>query len=296
MATQELRIVVLLRECRDPQPPALVTNGGSAINERGVRWMLNPSDLAALEKALQLKESHGGQVTVLAIGPERVEDYLRTGIAMGGDNAVRISDRYLLGYDDTAMSRVLSRAFDIVSPSLILTGNHLEDRGFDAVPPLSAARSNIACVQNVLSVELQDNGIQTLKKTDRGGRQLVNTPFPAAVCFAGVETVRYPDIDGLLQSLTCTIEEWGLPELGLSHMKVGESEAATTLEEFGSPRPDPIRVVTPDPSLPAFDRILSLLSGGVTPRQVEMHFLSAEQTAEALLAIFSEEGLIPEEL
>ena len=109
MPNDELNIVVLLRECRDPRPPVGVKDGGHAINARDVRTMLNPSDLGALEKALQLKEKHGGVLTVLAIGPKSVEAHLRTGLSMGGDRAVRINDSLLGGYDDSGLARILSR-------------------------------------------------------------------------------------------------------------------------------------------------------------------------------------------
>jgi electron transfer flavoprotein beta subunit len=288
MANDELNIVVLLRACRDPRPAAGVKDGGIAIKERDVRTMLNPSDLGALEKALQLKDKHGGRLTVLAMGSQEVEDHLRTGLSMGGDRAVRISDRVVMGYDDAGMSRVLSRAFDILAADVICTGNMLEDRGFDAIFPLAAARSNISCVQNVLTAEVQDDGLQIFRATDHGARQRVKTPIPAALTFTGVADVRYPGIDALVEAENTPIEVWGTAELGLTHMA-----APTTMPAgFGTPRPDPVRVVTPDPNLPAFDRILALLSGGVTARQGEVHHLGADETADELMALFKKIELL----
>jgi electron transfer flavoprotein beta subunit len=51
-------------------------------------------------------------------------------------------------------------------------------------------------------------------------------------------------------------------------------------------------VVTPDPKLPAFERILSLLSGGIKAREGRLHTLSIDDTASDLLQIFREEGLM----
>jgi electron transfer flavoprotein beta subunit len=53
-----------------------------------------------------------------------------------------------------------------------------------------------------------------------------------------------------------------------------------------------VRVVTPDPNLPAFDRILALLSGGVTARQGEVHHLGADETADELMALFKKIELL----
>ncbi len=180
MANDELNVVVLLRQCRDPRPPVSIKNGGHAINARDVRTMLNQVTLAHWKKRCSSIEKYGGRLTVLAIGSKSVESHLRTGLSMGAERAVRITDRSLGGYDDAGLSRVLSRAFDILSPSLICTGNVLEDRGFDPVFPLAAARSGIPCVQNVITALVQDDGVQTLKTTDHGAGQLVETPLPAA--------------------------------------------------------------------------------------------------------------------
>ncbi|MCG8552837.1 MAG: hypothetical protein MI799_20725 [Desulfobacterales bacterium] len=293
MANDELNVVVVLRECRDPRPPAGVTDGGRAINARDVRTMLNPSDLGALENALQLKEKHGGRLTVLAIGSKNVDAYLKTGLSMGAERAVRISDRLLRDYDDTGLSRVLSRAFDILSPSLVCTGNVVEDRGFDALFPLAAARSGIPCVQNVMIATVQASGVKTLKTTDHGARQLLKTPLPAALTFTGTQEVRYPGIDALVAAADAPIEVWGEAELGLQFMNGAQAGPATMPAGYGTPRPDPVRVVTPDPSLPAFERILSLLAGGVTARRGAVHHLSADETADALMALFGKVGLLP---
>ena len=50
--------------------------------------------------------------------------------------------------------------------------------------------------------------------------------------------------------------------------------------------------MTPDANLPAFERILALLSGGLKPREGKVHAVSTEQTVEMLCNIFTAEGLI----
>jgi electron transfer flavoprotein beta subunit len=92
--------------------------------------------------------------------------------------------------------------------------------------------------------------------------------------------------------LSANIEKWDLSQLGLPFWEIGSAGAYLSAADFGVPRPDPTRVATPDPSLPAFERILSLLSGGIKARSGKLNQLSADDTANALLNIFREEGLI----
>ena len=59
----------------------------------GVESEINPSDLHALEMALQLKDKNGGSVVALSMGPPRFIQSLETAIAMGADEGILLSDR-----------------------------------------------------------------------------------------------------------------------------------------------------------------------------------------------------------
>jgi electron transfer flavoprotein beta subunit len=104
-----------------------------------------------------------------------------------------------------------------------------------------------------------------------------------------MENSRYPSIKSIFQALEVPIEQWGASELGFSYLNIRTIKEYTTDGEYTLPRPDPIRVPTPDPALPAFERITALLQGGIKPRQGKMHFISAEETANALLSIIQQE-------
>jgi electron transfer flavoprotein beta subunit len=293
MAEKNLEILVLLRETCDPRPPAGVITRGAGISERGLRRLPNPADLAALEEALSLKDSVGAHVTVLAVGPARLDDTLRLAFAMGADRGIRFWDHGLDGGDAVVDARILARIMTILSPTLVFTGNRLVDRGDDPAPALAAAAVGMPCIAATVSLSLKQAGVEALRKADRGGRQSVAANFPCTVLFEEGSVPRYPSIEAITKSLLAPVEEWVLADLGLPFWEVGATGACLTTAEFGIPRPDPVRVVTPDPQLPAFERILSLLSGGIKAREGKMHLLSAEETAAGLWKILCEEGLAP---
>jgi electron transfer flavoprotein beta subunit len=296
METKKQQILVILRECRDPHPPALLSSSGCfSISERDLRLIPNPADLCALEKALQLRDTGKAEITVLAIGPERLEDTLRMALAMGADRAIRVFDSLLESEDSVAQARILSRIMSILEPALIFTGYRRQDKGVDTVPALAAAQSGIPSVHSVISIEITEETVQVLRKSDRGGRQQVISPLPCTLLFEEEESTRYPSIESILQSLKAPIEQWGASKLGLSYANIRSISEYTLSGEYGLPRPDPIRVTTPDPSLPAFERITALLQGGIKPRQGRIHFLSADETANALLSIIQQETSITRE-
>jgi electron transfer flavoprotein beta subunit len=296
MPLKKLDILVILREISDPRPPARTTTRGAGIDERGLRHLPNPADLAALEEALRLKDALNAKVTVLAIGPERLDDTLRLAFSMGADRGIRFWDHGVEGGDAVADARVLARISAILSPTLIFTGNRLADRGDDPVPALAAALNGAPCIGAAISLVPQATGVEVLRKGDRGSRQTVGAPFPCTVLFEEGSTPRYPSVDAIIASLTVPIERWKLPELGLPFWEVGSMGATLPVARLGTPRPDPVRTVTPDPSLPAFERIISLLSGGITAREGRVQALPADATADALWDLFRAEGILPEAL
>lgn len=291
MPYNDLHILVLLRETSDPRPPARLVTRGAAISDRGIRRVPNPADLIALEEALCLREKFGGTVTALAIGPARLDDTLRLAFSMGADRGIRFWGHGVAGGDAVADARVLSRIVAILSPTLIFTGNRMTDRGDDPVPALAAAIAGTSCVSATVSLELKEKGAEVVRKTDRGGRQMVTAPLPCTVLFEEGETPRYPTVEALTGALTAPVEVWHLDHLGLPFWEIGATGAYLPSAEFGKPRPDPVRVVTPDAQLPAFERIISLLSGGIKSREGKVHTLSADETAEKLLGILGEEGI-----
>jgi electron transfer flavoprotein beta subunit len=285
-------IVVLLREACDPRPPVRLTADGYGVRERGLRRIANPADLCALEQALLLAEAHKGTVTAVAIGPQRLDDHLRLALSMGAQRAIRVWNSAFAGGDAVADARLIARLVEILQPDFLLSGHRLVDCGADPAPALASARLGIPCVTAALSVSCLDGEIEVLRKCDRGARQMVGTSLPCTLLFAeGCCEPRYPQQDALMAALEMKIESWGFGELGLPLTEVGGYAAVLGKEHCSFPRQNPQRVVTPDANLPAFERILALLSGGIKPRAGKLHAVSAQQTADMLFDIFQAEGL-----
>lgn len=295
MANNNLDILVLLREVRDPRPPVRLAAEGAAIRDRGERRLVNPADLGALEEALVLADTLGARVTVAAVGPKRLDDTLRLGLSMGAARAIRLYDAGFHGADAVAEARVLARLLQIVAPELVFSGNRLLDRGSDPSQALAAATLGIPYVTCAVAFALKDRAVEVLRKGDKGARLRLTAPLPCAVFFEdGLREPRYPAQDALLRALSAEVEVWGLPELGLPFWEVGGSGARLPAADYAFPRPNPLRAVTPDANLPAFERILALLSGGISARAGKMHGGSAEEVADGLFRVLQAEGLIPE--
>src|SRR5829696_7825137 len=94
--SEAMDIVVCIKQVPDPDIPT----GDFKVDEAarrvvppaGVAPVISTFDQHAIEAAIQLKEQHGGKVTVLSLGGETVRDSLKRAIAMGCDAAVQLED------------------------------------------------------------------------------------------------------------------------------------------------------------------------------------------------------------
>ena len=105
--------------------------------ERGVADnIVNPPDKNALEFALNLKDNHGGRITLISMGPPFFDDYLRLLMAMGADDAVLLSDRAFAGADTYPTCLTLAEGIKKLGDvDIILCGEESADGGTGQVPP-----------------------------------------------------------------------------------------------------------------------------------------------------------------
>ena len=90
-----MNIVVMLKQTPDTESVIRIAGNGKSVVTDDLKWIINPYDEFALEAALRLKEKHGGKVTIVSYGPQRVVEAIRTALAMGADDAVLIDDPLL---------------------------------------------------------------------------------------------------------------------------------------------------------------------------------------------------------
>jgi electron transfer flavoprotein beta subunit len=88
----------------DPETNTLIRSG--------VEYIVNPYDLTAVQAAVDVKERHGGKVTVITMGPPQAEAALGETLSLGADRAVLLSYRAFAGADTLATSCALSRAIE----------------------------------------------------------------------------------------------------------------------------------------------------------------------------------------
>ena len=128
-----MNILVCMKQTFDTEERIVLKDG--EISEDGVEFVINPYDEYAIEEAIKLKEKHGGEVTVITVGPERAEQALRTAMAMGADKGVIVDSEDLEDADEYTIAKVLAEVIKEREYDIILCGYMAVDDGSAQVGP-----------------------------------------------------------------------------------------------------------------------------------------------------------------
>ncbi len=290
-----MKISVCLKEVIDP---ALNLDFGlinNVIFREGLPLKLNPNDASALALALDLKSVENEspiEITLVSIGPERVESYLRNGLALGADRAVRIQDEDPEALSPYRKACLLAGAVTLLGADLVFTGSRSLDTGSGQVGLFMAARLGLPCVSEVTGLEMDkaENGLSLTRDIGRGEREKVQCPLPAVITIKRDVKLPYASLEKLMESKYSEITLFSPDDLGVSPAELKSDPAGVTGLVF--PRPAPRKVPPLDSSLPAFYRILQLLEGGIARRKSLMLRGSGEELSERLFELLKEEGVI----
>ena len=86
-----MNILVCISSVPDTTSKINFTENNTKFDSNGIQFVINPYDEFGLTKAMMLKESTGGKVTIITVGDATVEAVMRKALAIGADEAVRVN-------------------------------------------------------------------------------------------------------------------------------------------------------------------------------------------------------------
>lgn len=238
-----MNIYVLVKRTFDTEEKLLLKNG--QIVEDGAEFIINPYDEYAVEEAIQLKEKHGGEITVVSVGGEESEKELRTALAMGADKAVLINtEDDIEDGDQYTTSRLLAQYLKEQSPDLILAGNVAIDGGSGQVGPRVAEQLEIPYITTITKLDIEGEKVTVVRDVE-GDSEVIETSLPLLVTAQqGLNEPRYPSLPGIMKAKKKPLVEVELDDLDLDEDDV---EAKTkTIEIYLPPKKDAGRVLQGD--------------------------------------------------
>lgn len=234
-----MHFVVCLKQVPDTSEVRIDPKTNTLMRE-GVPSIINPYDIHALEETLALRDSTGGKVTVLCMGPPQAEDSLRKAISLGADDAILLSDRAFAGSDTLATSYILAQALlkiqDEQGLDMVLCGKQAIDGDTAQVGPGIARRLNMPQLTYVIKVEwIKEGEVQVHRKLE-DGKEIVKAKLPALLTVEKeLNEVRYATMPNMLRAARYKAVVWGADKFHLEKEQMGLKGSPTSVSRIFAP-------------------------------------------------------------
>ena len=230
------RIIVCLKQVPETQDVRLDPETHT-LKREGVKAIINPFDLYAVEEALRLKEAHGGEVVLLSMGPPQAEAALREALGYGADRAVLLSDRAFAGADTWATALTLAKAVEkLDGADLVFTGKQAIDGDTAQVGPMLATILGIPYVAWARKVWQTAVGTLAVERLLDHGYDLIEVDTPVVLSVVKeINEPRMPSFKAKLRAKKEPIPLWGLADLGLDAQEVGLAGSFTQVVKVFPP-------------------------------------------------------------
>ena len=232
-----MNIVVLVKQVPDTEGDRKLDPSDNTVDRAAVDPVINYIDEFAIEEGLLLKEAHGGEVTILTVGPEKATESIRKALSMGADKAVHVSDEAIHGSDAIATAKILGAALKSVEWDVAISGSEATDARGAVVPALLAEVLGAPQLTQARKVTI-DGSTVTIERVTDTGFEKVEGSTPAIISVVEkINDPRYPSFKGIMAAKSKPITVKSLADLGIDAGEVGLANSWTAVESFENAPP-----------------------------------------------------------
>ncbi|MGO8692291.1 MAG: electron transfer flavoprotein subunit beta/FixA family protein [Rectinemataceae bacterium] len=261
-----MKIIVPIKQVPETSNVKMDPETGTVIRA-GIETVVNPLDLYALETALRLRESRGGSITVLTMGPPQAVKALKEAVAMGCDEAILVSDRKFGGSDTWATSYTLAQAVRKIGAfDLIVAGERATDGDTAQVGPGIASWLDCPVATYVAKIaEVTDSRI-VVERLVEDGYQILSMLFPCLLTVVKeIASPRLPTLRGKMNARQMQIPVFSTENMELEPTALGLKGSPTKVVKIDTPRVTRggrlVRAEDDEAVSSAVDQLMSFLAG-----------------------------------
>ncbi len=248
-----MKLLVTVKRVEDWEIKIRVKPDGSGIETDQMKYVVNPFDEIAVEEALRLRDTHGGEVVVASIGVADASHQIRTALAMGADRGVHVVTDETL--DPLASAMALKKVVEDEKPDLVLLGKQAVDDDMGQVGvilaeklgwPQASFASKEASLDSqeekdkVPGIRVADGRVSVLREVD-GGIETLSLAMPALITTdLRLNVPRYASLPGIMKAKKKEIKQRTLAELGVA------AESRVKLIKLEPPKERKAGITVPD--------------------------------------------------
>jgi electron transfer flavoprotein beta subunit len=232
-----MNIIVLVKQVPDTYSERKLRDDDSTLDRDAADGVINELDEYAIEEGLRLQEAHGGEVTIVSMGPEKANEAIRKALSMGADKAVHVIDDGLRGSDGLVTSAVLSAVLGRTGFDLVILGSESTDARMGTLAAMLAERLGVPQLSFASKVETDGSAITIHRQADYG-YDTVEATLPAVVSVVEkINEPRYPSFKGIMAAKKKPVETLALADIGIDPSQAGLAASATEVVSFAKRPP-----------------------------------------------------------
>ena len=207
-----MRILTLMRQVLDAEETVKVRDG--AVDLAGSKLVVDTMDEYGIEEALRLRESNTEtEVVVVAVGPARSEEALRSALAMGADRAILVETAEPL--DVIATSSIIAQIAKTESADLVFCGGQQADWDSHGLGPAVAERLGWPQATWTSALSLANGRLTGTHDADAGS-ETFSLAMPAVVTTQqGLNEPRYPTLPNIMKARKKELRRDALESFGV---------------------------------------------------------------------------------
>ena len=241
-----VKIAVCVKQVPDTWAEKKLRSDDSTLDREAADGVMNELDEYAVEEALKVQEAHGGEVSIVTMGPERAGETVRKALSMGADGAIHLVDDAFHGSDALATSYAIATVLAGRGFDLIFFGSESTDARMSVVPAMVAERLGIAQLTFAQKVDVSGTSVTIQRVTDYGF-ETVEASMPMVVSVVEkINEPRYPSFKGIMAAKKKPVETLSIADAGLDVSQLGLAAAWTVVEDFAARPPKAAGTVVTD--------------------------------------------------
>jgi len=232
-----MNIVVCIKQVPDTWSERTLKTADSTLDRDAADAIINELDEYAIEEGLLLAEAHGGEVTILSMGPQKTSESIRKALSMGADKAVHLTDDGLAGSDALQTSAAIARVLERTGFDLVILGCESTDARMGVLAAMLAERLGVPQLSFASKLDIDGTTIRIHRQADYGYDK-VEASLPAVVSVVEkINEPRYPSFKGIMAAKKKPVETLSLADAGIDPAEVGLAASATEVVSFAKRPP-----------------------------------------------------------
>ncbi len=193
-----MKLLVCVSKTPDTTSRIAFTADGAQFDANGVQYIMNPYDeWYALVRALELKETLGGSVTLINVGNESNDQVIRKGLAIGADNAVRVNCD---PQSSLFVARQIAEYARKENFDIIFCGKETIDYNSSEVGAMVAEFLDLPYISYASKLDVSGQ-TATAYRDIEGGTEILEVGLPFVISAAkGMAEQRIPNMQGIMMA------------------------------------------------------------------------------------------------